>query len=250
MHQHRAARHGGAMTHAPATPLSRSTTTARLLTRASWLAAALVAAMFGLYVATGVGQDPLQYVHPSAAYDALLRASPATLRLTIGLDNLFVVAYTIVFAALCIRFRAVGAHRQLTLLAGALLGATALLDIVENVHFLTMISAAEQGLRIGDGEIRSQVVESMIKFHCSYLGLVLFGLLLPPVSKLARALKATLIWVQLPVGVAIYVVPASIAVPLVFVRFTFFVGALLALGGLGEATLDGPQRESATDAPP
>ena len=42
-------------------------------------------------------------------------------------------------------------------------------------------------------------------------------------------LGASLRWLQLPVGLAIPLVPRAVAVPLVVVRFLFFFFALLAL---------------------
>jgi hypothetical protein len=39
-------------------------------------------------------------------------------------------------------------------------------------------------------------------------------------------------WVQLPVGILIYVVPPELAKPLVFCRFTFFFVALMLIGGV------------------
>ena len=65
-----------------------------------------------------------------------------------------------------------------------------------------------------------------MKFHVSYVGLFLLGFALPRTSPSSRAL-ANLSWfVQLPVGVLIHVAPHAVAVPLVFVRFAYFVTAL------------------------
>jgi hypothetical protein len=57
------------------------------------LAGALVLGMLAIFVVTGIGQDPLQYVHPAAEYRELLLRNPSMLRVAIGLDNLFIVAY-------------------------------------------------------------------------------------------------------------------------------------------------------------
>jgi hypothetical protein len=110
-----------------------------------------------------------------------------------------------------------------------LLAATAALDLLENLHFLAMLSAVEHGGAISELEIRLQVIESTLKFHISYVGLFLFGLALPRTTVLERALSFSLKWIQLPVGIAIYVAPAAVAFPLVFVRFTFFVVSLFLL---------------------
>src|SRR5262245_37502118 len=71
--------------------------------RWSALAACLtVAVMLGLYLVTGIGQDPLQYVHPAAEYQRILLADPPLLRLAIGLDNLFIAFYAAAFAGLAV----------------------------------------------------------------------------------------------------------------------------------------------------
>jgi hypothetical protein len=127
--------------------------------------------------------------------------------------------------------------------AMALLALSALLDLAENMHFLAMIAAAGQGLTIGAPEIGAQVVESLIKFHVSYLGLFLLGLALPADTKPERAFCFLLKWFQLPVGLLIYLVPQEIARPLVFGRFTFFLVALLLVAVIFR------QRESCSNAP-
>ena len=100
------------------------------------------------------------------------------------------------------------------------------------MHFMTMISAAEQGLGIGPTQIELQVWESLLKFHVSYLGLFLMGFALPNKTNLETALCFALRWIQLPVGLLIYLVPREISVPLVMVRFTFFLLALLAFAAI------------------
>jgi hypothetical protein len=97
--------------------------------------------------------------------------------------------------------------------------------MIENFHFLAMLAGAEQGLPPTDAEIRWQAVESMLKFHVSYLGLLLLGLALPRADTRQRVLAGLMVFVQGPVGVAIYVVPQMLALPLVFVRFAFFLAS-------------------------
>ncbi|MBV8605675.1 MAG: hypothetical protein JO224_13390 [Pelomonas sp.] len=199
------------------------------LRRCALLAGALVLGMLAIFVFTGVGQDPLQYVHPAADYARLLLADPPVLRATIGLDNLFIVAYGAVFVLMVsLAWRDAGA-RLLLGTALALLMGLALLDMVENFHFLAMLASAEQGHPPGDAEIAWQATESMLKFHVSYLGLCLLGLGLPRADMKQRLLAKLLVFVQWPVGVAIYVLPQSIAVPLVFVRFAFFLASFTLL---------------------
>lgn len=67
-----------------------------------------------------------------------------------------------------------------------------------------MLAGAEQG-HPPAAEIGWQAVESMFKFHVSYLGLSVLGLALPRNNARQRALAGLLVFVQWPVGVAIYV---------------------------------------------
>ncbi|HZS36159.1 MAG TPA: hypothetical protein VFF06_05005 [Polyangia bacterium] len=211
-----------------------------LLRIAAFAACAMVAGMFALFVATGVGQDPLQFMHPPDAYVALLLKDPPMLRLCLGLDNAFIVFYSTVFVLLGALLVKSGASRAVTVAAVGALAATGLLDMIENFHFMAMLQAAEQGLGVTLGEIRFQVIETLLKFHVSYLGLFLLGFVLPKRTRLERALAYASWYVQLPVGILIYVAPPAVAFPLVLVRFTYFVGALVALaivyGGGAERT--------------
>jgi hypothetical protein len=190
------------------------------------LAIATVLGMVGIFVVTGVGQDPLQFVHSPADYGALLLKGPTALRACLALDNLFIVFYEMTFLAFAVLIERAGAHR--TLVRAALGGVLLLgfLDLVENCHFMVMLSATESGVLPLPGEIAAQVMESLVKFHVSYFALFLFAVALPRTTRAARVLAALSWGVQLPVGVLIYVTPQSIAVPLVFVRFVYFVTAL------------------------
>lgn len=199
----------------------------RTVVVAALLAVACVVGMLAIFVVTGVGQDPLQFIHPADEYARILVARPAALRACLGLDNLFIVFYTTVFAALALLLVGAGAPRALVALSTALLVGLALLDMLENFHFLAMLARAELGLLPSGREIELQVIESLFKFHVSYLGLFLLGLTLSRAHATERALAALSWYVQLPVGVAIYVAPRALATPLVFVRFAYFVSALV-----------------------
>lgn len=204
----------------------------RLIVPLALLAAALVLAMLGLFVATGIGQEPLQYVHAAAEYQALLLRNPPVLRTVIGLDNAFLLVYGTLFVLLVAWLRGQGAPAPLPGVALGLLLATTLLDLCENLHFLTLLAGAELGQVPTDGAIAGQALESMVKFHVSYLGLLLLGLSLPGHTAGWRTLRGLLVAVQAPVGVAIYVVPHAFAVPLVFARFAFFLASFGLLAAL------------------
>jgi hypothetical protein len=195
----------------------------------SSLAAALVCAMLALYVATGVGQDALQFVHPPAAYAALLLQAPDALRALLGLDNLFLTTYAAVFVLLARQLHARGAPALPLAVGTAAMLATAVLDLLENMNFLALLAAAELGHVPDVLAVHWQVVESGVKFHLSYLGLVLLGLAFPRTRTSERVLAGLLLFVQAPVGIAIHVAPPAFVAPLVFLRFAFFLAAFVLL---------------------
>lgn len=192
-------------------------------------AAATVLAMLAAFLLTGIGQDPLQTLHTPPEYAAILLKNPPVLRLVIGLDNLFIVLYSSMFLALGASLWKRGGSTALLIGSLGLLAMSGLLDLLENMHFLAMISAALQGMDITQAQIEFQVWESLVKFHISYLGLFLLGFALPGKTPAARALCFALRWVQLPIGLLIYLTPPAIAGSLLLARFTFFFLALLAI---------------------
>lgn len=186
----------------------------------------MVLAMVGLFLATGVGQDPLQFIHPATEYAALLQRGPAALRACLVLDCVFIACYTTLFAVLAIVLVRGGTSRLLVGLALGLLLVLALLDTFENLHFLVMLDRVELGISPSATEIELQVWGSLVKFHISYLGMFVLGCALPR-HTLAQRVLATMALLQLPLGAAIYAVPRAVATPLVFARFTYFVAALV-----------------------
>jgi hypothetical protein len=200
-----------------------------ILRASSVLACAVVLGMLGIFIGTGVGQDPLQFVHPSAEYGRLLLASPMALRACLALDNFFIVFYSTTFLALGALLLRAGSSRPFVLLSIGLLGGVALLDMMENFHFMVMLAQAQQGLLPSSGEIALQAFESLLKFHVSYLGLFLLGFALPRRNRRERLLGNLSWFVQLPVGILIYVTPPAVAFPLVLIRFGYFLTALTLL---------------------
>jgi hypothetical protein len=146
------------------------------------------------------------------------------LRAVLTLDNLFIVCYATVFVTLGVLLAREGANRALLTTAMVGLGALALLDLIENLHFLTMLGAAERGLGVSAGEVRFQAFESMLKFHISYLGLFLLGTVMPRRTAVDKVLAAALMFVQLPVGVLIYTAPPLAPVLVVVRTFSFVAG--------------------------
>ncbi|HWO13965.1 MAG TPA: hypothetical protein VNN80_30890 [Polyangiaceae bacterium] len=202
----------------------------KIVRAAAWTACPVVLAMLVLFLMSGVGQDPLQSVHSGSVYSSLLLRNPAALRATLALDNLFIVLYGTAFVGTGVLLVRRGTTAVLAVLVSVLLGAVALLDSLENLNFLVLLAQAEQGSGPSDAAIGAQVLESLFKFHVSYLGLFLLGLALPRRTASERWLARLCCYVQLPVGLAIHVTPPAVAFPLVLVRFAFFLSALILAG--------------------
>jgi hypothetical protein len=203
----------------------------RIIRVSAWIGACLVLAQISLYFATGVGQDPLQFYHAPADYQQLLLHDPSALRAVMACDNCFVIAFSTLFLALSSVSLRTGT-RGLAYAAHGCMLLTGLLDMTENFHFMTMLQAVEHGAALSTTEISFQVWESLLKFHVSYLGVALLSLALPRATAGERALSFAMRWLNVPVGVLIYCVPAPLSAALLFARFGFFVYALVAVGWL------------------
>jgi hypothetical protein len=105
---------------------------------------------------------------------------------------------------------------------------TGVLDVAENAHILAMLSMAEQGQSIGQSEIAGQMVESQIKFLFSYFGVFVLSFALPQSTIIERLTVFVFRWLQLPVGVAILVLPLELVRPLFIFRAIFFFAGLWA----------------------
>jgi hypothetical protein len=195
--------------------------------RSALAAAALILVMILIFVATGIGQESLQVFKTPEMYAQTLLRDPTTLRMVIGFDNAFILLYSTCFLLLGRHLVTVGGNQTLEVAGAALLMLTATLDIAENLHFLTMISMAQASVPITVGEISLQVWESLIKFHVSYIGLFLLGLVIPADTMALRVLAFSLKYVQWPVGMLIYVGPELWTKPLVFARLSFFLAGML-----------------------
>lgn len=192
------------------------------------LAALIVAGMVAGIVSTGMSQDFFQSARPIEAHVARLTASPLGafgLRLNLGLDNLFIVVYGAFFVFLSIRLRsALDPWANAVALAAILL--TALLDAVENHHIILMLHSAERGMALSTGESQLQMLVSAVKFHSSYLATFLFAFGFLRLGGLGRVIAGAL-WIYVPLGVVISVLPIEIAGPWALGRTCFFVAAFV-----------------------
>ena len=132
------------------------------------IASLMVFLLVGLAVATGVSQEYFEGFHPLAEYtEKLVKAAPL-LRVGFAVDNVFLMSYATFFIGLAIILRRTADHSLVNLSLAAMLG-VALLDMVENHHIMGMADIAAQGFPPSQGEVRWQMVLSLVKFHLSCL---------------------------------------------------------------------------------
>ncbi len=197
----------------------------RTLAALATLAALIVACMVVGIVSTGMTQDFFQSARPAEAFVAYLAGGAFGLRFNLGLDNLFIVVYGALFVLLAVRLRAVlDPWANAVALAAMLL--TALCDAIENHHIIEMAHATQHGLALTAGESQLQMIASAVKFHASYLATFLFAFGFWRLGGLGRVIAGAL-WIYVPLGVVISVLPVEIAQPWVLGRTCFFVAAFV-----------------------
>ena len=200
----------------------------RLLAILATLCAATVAAMVVAIVSTKSSQDFFQTARSVEAFTAHLAASPLNpfgLRINLGLDNLFLVLYAAFFVVLTARLRDMLDSRILTVALAAIL-MTTFLDALENHHIVEMAHAIDTGLPISAADGQFQMVASQIKFHASYLSVLLYSFGFWQFGRLGRII-AVVLWCYIPCGVLISVIPPDTARALVLGRTIFFVFAFV-----------------------
>ena len=199
----------------------------RALAALAMLAALTVACMVAAILTTRGSQDFFQTARPLEAYGAYLATPLVTfgLRLNLGLDNFFLILYGAFFVVLTIRLRELLDPRLLTVALGAML-LTVLLDAVENHHIMTMVHSIQSALPLSPADGELQMIASQVKFHASYFAVFLFSFGFLQFGRMGRAI-AVLLWLYIPCGVLISVVPVESARLLVLGRTIFFVFAFI-----------------------
>jgi len=175
---------------------------------ALWLAAATGAVLIAMVIVgltTGAAQEPHEHFMAPDAYVASLFEHAGALRVMFALDIAFLVLYTAFFVAFAEVLRA-HARPFVNLALAAMIG-TALLDIIEDHHIVSMLESAEHGIVPSASAIMFQSAESATKFSVSYVGLVMFGLAVPRTTKLGIALFAFLVIGTLISAIVGYAVP-------------------------------------------
>ena len=220
--------------------------TARRLTIALAATAAVVlTAMVAITFATGVAQEPFE--RQRVDYLAAIADAAPTLRAIIGLDALFLIAYTGFFVLLP---RALGVDDEPIVRLGVrTLIAVAVLDIVEDHHLLAIADAVRDGLPVESVRLALQQVLSQAKFHLSYLGLALVALGLPRRTRGEHAF-AWMLGLPLPVlGAVQWAVPSlegTLDVARWLAFMSGFAAAIVTVRAAGSGRVDAA---AATGAP-
>jgi hypothetical protein len=194
----------------------------RLVVLFGILAGLLAAAMAVCAFSTGVTQEFFEAIHPAQKYADTLVQQATALRIAFSLDNLFLLSYSAFFLWFAIERRGKADPLACNVLVGSLLFA-ALLDAVENFHILAMLNRAELGQLPSDGEITLQYVLSGVKFTAGYFVAVIFGILYPRDTVLARIVGASTAIVFPILGVLVFTTPPPWSDLCGLGRFLFFV---------------------------
>lgn len=181
--------------------------------------------MVAVSLVTGATQEAHEHFATPASYALGLVEHGNALRIVMALDVAFLVLYTAFFAALAGYLRDRG--RPFVMLALGAMVLTALLDIVEDHHIITMLDAAEHGVLPTVAAISFQATESATKFSVSFLSLVLFGLAVPRDTKLGLALALFLTVGTLITAVIGYAAPPEMQHGVDSSRWIGFLGGFV-----------------------
>ena len=103
------------------------------------------------------------------------------------------------------------------------------LDLVEDLHILTMIDSAAKGIALSEGQIALQSFLSALKFCASYVSLFALAFILPARTAAEKLMRYTLWFFQLPIGALVYTMPAEHRMPFALLRFVFMISGFFLL---------------------
>ncbi len=202
----------------------------KIIARLSFIAGLLVLAMFLVTIVTGVSQEKFEITQTVESYARNLIEAQNALRLIFTIDLVFITVFTTLFVVLPQYLKT--ADKVTNAIATVALSAMLLcgfLDFYEDLHILTMLASALNGIRIEQSEISAQMLFSMIKFCLSYLSLFLLAFILPQKTLTEKLLKYSLWFFQLPIGVLVYTSPDAWQLPLNLLRFVFMTSGFFLL---------------------
>jgi hypothetical protein len=194
----------------------------KIISRLSIIAGICASSMFLIAIFTGVSQEQFEITQSVANYTKNLIAGQNELRLTFTIDLVFICLFSSLFIFLTQYLKR--EDKVFNSVANVALGAMLIcgfLDFYEDLHILTMLHNAINGLPIEQSEISFQMLFSMLKFCSSYFGMFLLAFLLPDKTLIEKMLKYSLWFVQLPIGALVYTAPENLHFVFNSIRFVF-----------------------------
>ncbi|HTL34887.1 MAG TPA: hypothetical protein VL326_17280 [Kofleriaceae bacterium] len=183
---------------------------------------------------TGATQEKHEHFMFPEQYAVSLLGEAKGLRILMALDIAFLILYTAFFAAFTKYLRAIG--RPFAVLGFGAMLATAILDIIEDHHIISMLESVEHRVLPSAAMIQLQAAESAVKFSMSFLALVFYGLAVPRNTKLGLALCLFLTVGTLVSGVLGYAAPPDMQAKLESGRWVgFLIGFALSIAWLRSA---------------
>jgi hypothetical protein len=212
-------------------------------------AAALFAALLAITLVTGTSQQWFERAREPALYAERLRAEDGALRLLVGVDDVFIAFY--VAASLGFALQR-GAGRRNPALALSALGALAagVLDYAENHDILALADLAAAGLDPDAARLASRASASALKWMLAHGAFFLLAFGLEGEDALTRALRAALVFLQLPVGaLALVSLDPGLHFAAELMRALNLFTGFLAIAWLGRAGPRAHGSAAATGAP-
>lgn len=216
----------------------------RELRAASCFAAALLVLLCTVTATTGVSQQAFELASLPEDYGAALLEASVWLRTLIALDDLFIAAYattTVLLVTRLARGRMTPRHWLVAVMGVA----AAVLDLAENHHLLVLLRWVDAGQTIAVEEILRRSELSQLKWMLGHTAFVGFGVLLPPrQGPVRRLFRASLLFVQLPIGALAWAVDdPTWGALLIWARYGSFVTGFAVIGwlayaGFGEGETD------------
>jgi hypothetical protein len=194
--------------------------------------AALLAVLCALTFVTGVSQQAFEWVMAPDVYGRALLRDHAMLRVLIATDDVFIAAYTSMAVLFAAHLRATRPS-PLYVLAGVFVVVAGVLDLEENHHLLALLRLAETGALVPLDEILRRSDLSQLKWMLGHVAFALIGLALPAERTEQKVFRASLLYVQLPLGALTWVVPGgALLATLVWLRYFALLSGFLMVARL------------------
>lgn len=204
--------------------------TQKIISRLSLIAGLCILSLFLIAIFTGVSQEQFEFTQTVENYTEGLIKGQNALRLTFTIDIVFICIFSTLFVFLTQYLKT--NDRVINTVADVAMGAMlicGLLDFYEDLHILTLLRNATNGLPIEFSSIQMQMTLSMVKFCASYLSLFLLAFLLPNKTFTEKLLKYSLWFFQIPIGALVYTAPENLQLLFNLIRFVFMVSGFFLL---------------------